>query len=200
MKSLSIRKITFIFIVIFAVFLAYCFSNDVWELLKDQAKLINMLEKYPVAGLFGLFIGQFLQVFIPLIPGPLLIVVTSQVYGFLWGVILNISATVIASQLAFLLARKFGLPFVKRFVPGSLLSRFLTKIERQGTWFYLIAYNFPSSDVLSFAAGLTSISPQLFLVLSFLGRLPTVIFLSLLGDPRIHSLLDEYLKFVNVHY
>ncbi len=199
MKALSVRKITLIFIVIFAVFSFYCYGGEVWGLLQDQEKIINLIESNPVAGLLGLFVGQFLQVYIPFIPGPILIVVTSKVYGFLWSVILNISATVVASQLAFTLSRKFGFPFVKRFVPDSLLCRFLAKIERKGIRFYLIAYNFPSSDVLSFIAGLTSISPQLFLILSFLGRLPTVIIFSLLGDQRVHSLLDEFLKFANFY-
>jgi uncharacterized membrane protein YdjX (TVP38/TMEM64 family) len=124
-----------------------------------------------------------LQVLTATIPGHALMLGAAYLYGFPLGLILNTLGGVGASQVAFALARRMGQPWVKRRLPEAILRRWQPVVERQGFFFFLICFWLPivPHNATNYLAGLSSISFRQFFWANFLGRLPGMIIISLIG-------------------
>lgn len=132
--------------------------------------------------LYLLILG--VQVITAVIPGHALMIAAGYMYGFSEGLILNLIGVVGASQLAFVLSRRVGKPFVQWFVPAHLLHRWDGMATRQGFFFYLICFWFPiiPSNATNYIGGLSSISFWLFFLANVAGRLPGLIVVTLIGS------------------
>lgn len=153
-------------------------------MISDRDAIVAYLEQYQVWGpvILSLILGA--QVFLAFIPGHAFIVAGGYVYGFVVGVLITQVSTVIASQLAYLLARKAGRPFVNRMAPAAVIDKWNTLAEKQGGLFFFFSFILPifPNDLMCFIAGLSSISPKRFFLANFLGRLPCAIFITLIGS------------------
>jgi uncharacterized membrane protein YdjX (TVP38/TMEM64 family) len=124
-----------------------------------------------------------IQVLTATIPGHALMIAAGYLYGFPLGLMLNTLGGVGASQVAFVIARRAGQPWVKRRLPEAILRRWLPVIERQGFFFFLTCFWLPivPHNATNYLAGLSSISFWQFFLANFLGRLPGMIIVSLIG-------------------
>jgi uncharacterized membrane protein YdjX (TVP38/TMEM64 family) len=124
-----------------------------------------------------------LQVVVAVVPVHLLMMTNGYLYGFSRGLLFNLVGTVGASQLTFVLARRAGRPIAKRLVPNNIRNRWSSIAKRQGFTFYLFFLWFPiiPSNLMNIVAGLSSISFWRFLAANFLGRLPSVVLVTLIG-------------------
>ena len=108
--------------------------------------------------------------------------------GFLFGPLLGtIYASlgfIVGSFIVFSLSRKFGRPFVEKFVSERHLEWFdkISKEKGQFTLFLIYLLPFFPDDIISYIAGLTNMKMKNLLLISFLGRLPGFIVLSLVGS------------------
>lgn len=150
----------------------------------DRDAIVAYLEQYSGWGpvILSLILGA--QVFLAVIPGHAFMVAGGYVYGFVVGVLITQTSTVIASQLAYLLARKAGRPFVNRMAPTDVIDKWNKLAERQGGMFFFFSFILPifPNDLMCFIAGLSSIKPKKFFVANFFGRLPCAIFVTLIGS------------------
>jgi uncharacterized membrane protein YdjX (TVP38/TMEM64 family) len=158
--------------------------HELWQLLSDQARVSAYLQGFGVWGPLVLALVQFLQVMIVIIPGHVFLIAAGYVYGFLPGFIMNLAYVVIASQLAFLLSRWAGRPLVERLIRQDILDRWYKIGQERGFAFFTIAFLLPvfPTDLMNFVAGLTGISATHFFAANVLGRLPSVIMLTLIGS------------------
>lgn len=158
--------------------------EELWELLSDQETVSVYLQSFGAWGPLVLAVMQFLQVLIVVIPGHVFLIAAGYVYGFLPGFLMNLAFVVTASQIAFLLARWAGRPLVEHLVPEEILDRWYKIGQERGFVFFTIAFLLPvfPTDMMNFIAGLTGISGISFLAANFLGRLPSVIMLTLIGS------------------
>ena len=131
------------------------------------------------------FIGlQILQVLLAPIPGEL----TGFIGGYLFGVGPGFSYSTIGltfgSLFAFLIARRFGLPFVRRFVGQELMGKFDYLMEHQGAFFSFIFFLIPGlpKDYFCYLLGLSPMHVITFFIISTVGRIPGTILLSLQGQ------------------
>jgi uncharacterized membrane protein YdjX (TVP38/TMEM64 family) len=152
-------------------------------LARDRDALAAHLETYGQAGLIFIFVILALQVLIAAIPGHLMMLVSGYLYGFLTAFLVTHASTVMASQLAYHLARRFGRPIVDRLAPADLAEKWTREAERQGMVFFFISFMVPifPSDVMNFVAGLSGLSSRKFLTANFFGRLPTSLLFALIG-------------------
>ncbi len=90
----------------------------------------------------------------------------------------------VGAALCFAIARALGRPLVERLVGEAPLAKSDSIFERYGTHAVLIARLIPliSFDVVSYAAGLTSIGFLPFMVATGIGQLPATVVYSLLGQ------------------
>lgn len=153
-------------------------------ILSDQEFVSSYVQSYGALAPLVLAFLQVLQVIIAFIPGHVFVIAGGYIYGLPWGLIFNIVCVVAASQLGFLLARWFGRPIVHRLAPEETIQKWEAIAEKQGFLFFTIAFVLPvfPTDIMNFVAGLTGISPRKFLAANFLGRLPSVTLLTLIGS------------------
>jgi uncharacterized membrane protein YdjX (TVP38/TMEM64 family) len=157
---------------------------DWLTILSDQAAVSSYVQSFGVLAPLVLAALQVLQVIVAFIPGHVFVIAGGYIFGLGWGLLFNIVFVVSASQLGFLLARWAGRPFVHRLAAPETIEKWETLAEKQGFMFFTIAFVLPvfPTDIMNFVAGLTGISPRKFLAANFLGRLPGVILLTLIGS------------------
>lgn len=169
---------------LFIIGLAWQPLTNLVALLSDRETVIACVQNTGMWGPILLSLIQFLQIIVAVIPGQPFTIAAGWSYGFLGGLLINVGSTMVASQLAFELARWVGRPLVSRLVPASTLDRWMKVADRRGTAFFLVVYLLPifPADTMNFVAGLSSISPRRFLVANSVGRLPWVILMTLVGS------------------
>lgn len=161
--------------------------QPVWELLSlvgDQDAVSAYLQSFGMWGPLVLALVQLVQILAAVIPGHVFLIAAGYVYGFPAGFLLNIIYIVVASQLAYSLARWAGRPLVNRLVSTEALDRWYKIGDQRGFAFFTIAFLLPvfPTDVMNFVAGLSGITPRKFLAANFLGRLPGALLLTLIGS------------------
>ena len=125
-----------------------------------------------------------LQALVLPVPSSLLTLANGLLFGTAWGALLSWSSAMVAAVLCYYLARLFGRPLVGKLVgekPLDLADRFF---QRYGKHAVLIARLIPgiSFDVVSYAAGLSSIGPWGFVLATGIGQIPGTIMYSFLGE------------------
>ncbi|MCA9954553.1 MAG: TVP38/TMEM64 family protein [Ardenticatenaceae bacterium] len=154
------------------------------NILSDQEFVSSYVQSYGVLAPLVLAFFQVLQVIVAFIPGHVFVIAGGYIYGLYWGLLFNIVCVVAASQLAFMLARWAGRPLVHHLADEQVIEKWETIAEERGFLFFTIAFVLPvfPTDLMNFVAGLTGISPRKFLAANFLGRLPSVLILTLIGS------------------
>ena len=150
------------------------------------------------SGIFGpfIYIGVIiLEVVIAPLPGLVLPLISGFLFGFWRGVIYSYIGNILASSIAFLLARYFGQPLVEWLTSKNKLSHANAVLEKyQKHLFWLYAFPIFPIDVISFLLGLSSLRFRRFFLIITLGFIPYLFFLNLLGD-RISTDIFKMLVF-----
>lgn len=123
---------------------------------------------------------QVVQVIIPILPAAIGCSVGVIVFGPFWGFVYNYIGICIGSIIAFLLARAYGLPLVRRMVSEKQFEKYQGWLSRGKAFdrFFTIAIFAPVApdDLLCYLAGLTPMSLRKFTAIILLGK-PLAIFL-----------------------
>jgi uncharacterized membrane protein YdjX (TVP38/TMEM64 family) len=190
-------------LVLLGLILILYWRIQIFEMIKmiaDREAIAAYLQQFGVVGPILLFIIIALQVFLAIIPGHAFMVAGGYIYGLLMGFVITQFSTVIASQLAFLLTRKYGRPLVERIAPASVINQWNKLVQSQGVVFFIFAFILPifPNDLMCFIAGLSLISPKKFFLANFLGRLPCAIFITLIGSHGFELPLYFWVLIVSV--
>lgn len=142
------------------------------------------LSSFGSMGVF-VFMGlQVLQVVVAALPGELVQIAGGFLYGTFWGTLYSLIGITIGSAAAFWISRYLGHSLLQMLVPRKQLNRFHTLISNPRTGIILfVLFLLPGmpKDVLIYAAGLTSIHPVLFIILSNTARIPSLLISSYIG-------------------
>jgi uncharacterized membrane protein YdjX (TVP38/TMEM64 family) len=130
---------------------------------------------------------QILTSIIAPLPSFVLAFVNAMLFGLWWGALLTWTTALLAAAICFAMARALGRPVVERFVPRGALDGTDRFFIRHGVLAVLIARLIPfvNPDVLSYAAGLTSMRWRLFMLSIAVGSWPSTILYSYLGSRGI---------------
>lgn len=133
---------------------------------------IGMLGKFVIIGISAL------QIVVAIIPGEPIEIAAGYAFGWLEGAIYCVIGNLLGQTVVFLLSKKFGMKFVEIIVSKQRLSRM--KILKDSTKVYMtifFVFLIPGTpkDVISYVAGITSIRLLPFLLVSGVGRIPSVI-------------------------
>lgn len=125
-------------------------------------------------------IVQAIQVIIPILPAAIGCSVGVIVYGPVWGFVFNYIGICLGSVIAFLLARTYGLPLVRRLVAKKQFEKYAKLLDcgKAFNRIFTIAIFAPVApdDLLCYLAGLTPMSLKKFTLIILLGK-PLAIFL-----------------------
>jgi uncharacterized membrane protein YdjX (TVP38/TMEM64 family) len=155
---------------------------DFLNIITDQQSVSAYLKSYGPLGPIVLFVLLVAQVFVAVIPGHTLMVAAGYVYGPV-GLLVVITSTILGSQIAFMIARRYGRDLIYKLASPKIIDRWNKTARHQGVIFYFFAFVLPifPSDLMCYVAGLSTISPNRFLIANILGRTCCAVFITLIG-------------------
>ena len=190
------QKHKFIKIILIVISFAIMIGATVylWPIITNLATKEGQIEfKQTVAnsgikGFLMLFGLQFAQIFLPILPGEPIEILSGMCYGWFWGTVFLIISTGIISACIYILVKMLGKNFVKFFcgeekiekIENSELFKNPHKIEH----LMLILFLIPGvpKDILVYIGGLLPIKPARFLLIATFARFPSIISSTLAGD------------------
>jgi len=188
------KKIVLVFIILA---IAWMYRQPLAELLhiiQDQEAVSAYLPGYGSLGPIVLFFLLIAQVFVAIIPGHALMVTAGYVYGTL-GLFVTLTSTILGSQIAFLIARRYGRSLIYRLASPQVIERWDRVAKHQGILFYFFSFVLPifPSDLMCYVAGLCTISPRRFFVANLMGRTCCAVFITLIGIYGMHPPIQFWL-------
>lgn len=148
----------------------------------------------------GLIIAMILQAILAPIPSELILSIAGAAfisqYGFWPGVMITLLSALCGSLfgaiIAFFIGKKGGYALLTRFVDEEELDIASGHIERWGFWAILVTRLIPfiPFDAVSYGAGVVNMNFSAFIVPTFIGLIPRIIFYSIFGS-GINLLLKQ---------
>lgn len=131
------------------------------------------------------FIGlQILQVLLAPIPGEITGFIGGYLFGIGPGFAYSTVGLTLGSLFAFLISRRFGMPFVRRFVGQETMLKFDYLMEHQGAFFSFVFFLIPGlpKDYFCYLLGLSPMHILTFFIISTVGRIPGTLLLAMQGQ------------------
>ena len=150
----------------------------------DIERLRQYLRSFGVwAPIVSALIMVLQAVLFPL-PAFIVTVTNGLLFGAFWGTLLSWSSAMVGAAVCYAIGRVLGRPAVERMVSKKALGFADRFFERYGNNSVLIARLIPvvSFDVVSYVAGVTSITFLGFFVATGIGQLPATIVYSVMGE------------------
>ncbi len=160
-------------------------------LLKDYLTEENIerfrlfVEKHWFSGSLIFMAICFVQVVIAFIPGEAVEIAAGVIFGPFWGTLLCLLGITLGSIVVILLVRLFGRKFVE-----SLYSRdkidsipILNNPKKRNTMVFLLFF-IPGTpkDLMTYIVGLTEMSIPMYIILTTIARIPSILMSTLGGD------------------
>lgn len=141
---------------------------------KDITALRSLVERSQILGPIIFILIQIIQVVIPIIPGGISSAAGVLIFGSVAGFIYNYIGICLGSIIIFLLARKYGKPFILRMISDRTYNKYIGWLDNQSRFekMFAIAIFLPVApdDVLCLMAGLTNISVKKYTLIILLGK------------------------------
>jgi len=134
------------------------------------------------APLISFALMVFQSIIAPL-PAFLITFANAALFGWVYGAALSWASAMVGALLCFYIAQFLGRDVVEKLTSKMALESVDAFFERHGVYAILIARLLPfiSFDVVSYAAGLTSMKLRSFLVATGIGQLPATLVYSYVG-------------------
>ncbi|WMJ79608.1 TVP38/TMEM64 family protein [Clostridium sp. MB40-C1] len=169
--------IILILILIFFIISGYEYYYKYFSISKDPEKLKNYIMSYGKYGVLVFFALQVIQVVAFFIPGEIVQIAGGYVFGTVLGSIISFAGITTGSILVYLIANKFGKPFVRKIVSENKFN-FIDKILEAGSKKIIIflLYLLPGlpKDIFGYICGVSDISLKDFAIYSSIGRIPGI--------------------------
>lgn len=175
-----------------AAILAYMWIPSVYDLYNEIARMFTsgdfivvrkFVESYGAYAAAVSFALMILQSIAAPLPAFLLTFANANLFGWWQGAILSWSSAMAGATVCFYIARILGRDAVEKITSKAGLKQIDIFFEKHGRLSILIARLLPfiSFDIVSYAAGLTSMSFGSFFVATGIGQLPATIIYSYVG-------------------
>lgn len=143
----------------------------------------QFVESYGSYAMVVSFLLMVLQSVMAPLPAFLITFANANLFGWWQGAILSWSSAMVGAMLCFVLARWLGRDAVEKLTSKGALKQVDDFFDKHGKQSILIARLLPfmSFDIVSYAAGLTSMNFWGFVVATGIGQLPATIIYSYVG-------------------
>ncbi len=180
-KSQAILNL--IAIIITLILIGIAIWQPLAKTLENREEIKSFILGYGPLAPIILIIIIALQVLFAPIPGQTAGLASGYLFGPISGTLYSMIGLIIGSYIVFSLSRKFGRPFVEKFVKQDTLKKFDHFSSENGLLTLFIIYLLPAlpDDAICYMAGLTNIKIKNLMIVSAIGRLPGFIVLNLVG-------------------
>ena len=162
------------------IFFYYAIKADLFSSEENLKTFLNSCGVF--APIFFVFL-QIVQVIIPLIPGGISTGVGVIIFGPLWGFIYNYVGIVIGSIIVFFIARKYGMPLIKKMFKKELIDKYIGWLNKGKKFEKLFAAAIflpvAPDDFLCYLAGVTDIITKKYIAIIVLLKPFTIALYSL---------------------
>lgn len=163
---------------------AYEGFREGWYFFSSKERLNEFIASFgPYAPLA--FIGlQILQILVAPIPGEFTGFIGGYLFGIGPGFFYSTIGLTLGSLFAFLISRRLGLSFVRRFVGQEIMGKFDYLMEHQGAFFSFVFFLIPGmpKDYFCYLLGLSPMHLLTFFVISTVGRIPGTLLVTMQGQ------------------
>jgi uncharacterized membrane protein YdjX (TVP38/TMEM64 family) len=153
--------------------------------LSNHEELVASMRQGGVRGPLICIGIQFLQVVFFMVPGEITQIAAGYVFGAWLGLLYSVIGIMLGSAFDFAFARTVGRPVVQKVLGERTLERVDAALSTQrGRSALFVLFLIPGmpKDAMSYGAGLTKIGLGEFVAISGLGRLPALLFSTMIGD------------------
>ena len=161
------------------------FRREIWGVFSSPERIEETVTEWGLWAPLAFIILQIVQVVIFIIPGEIPQIAGGYLFGLVPGSLYSILGIVAGSSFNFLLARVFGVPFVRVLFKENRLRDFeaITHSSRAQIAFFLL-FVIPGipKDILCYVAGLSPLRFVAFLVISTIGRIPGIVGSAAMGS------------------
>lgn len=178
--------------IVVAVLLSYFFIPQAQDFLDTTWNVLTSGDKQRVhewVGQFGWFgpavivLTMVLQMFLIVIPTPVLMVVAILAYGPVWGSLILFVAIFTASSVGYFIGRYLSPVVVEKLIGKKTEKKITSFIEDYGFWTVIVVRLSPflSNDAISFVGGILKMGYWKFIGATMIGISPLIIFIAYLG-------------------
>lgn len=162
------------------------FAKEGWEVLSsgDEKRVSQWVEQFSWWGPLIIILAMIAQMFLLVVPTPLLMVVSVIAYGPWKGGAIVLLAIFCASTVAYSIGAYFGTPLIERLLGKKSEKKVEGFIEDYGFWAVIITRLSPflSNDAISFVAGILRMGYLRFIGATMIGILPLTALIAYLGE------------------
>lgn len=188
----SKKPLYFSLAIIAALVLSYFFIPSVqeflsnsWEVLTsdDEERIQTWVSQFGYWGPVVIIVALVLQMFLLVIPTPLLMVVTILAYGPIIGSFILFGGVFLASTIGYMIGRYFGPVIVEKLIGPKTERKISSFIEDYGFWTVIVVRLSPflSNDAISFVGGVLKMGYWRFIGATMIGISPLIVFIAWLG-------------------
>lgn len=166
----------------------YIKSSGILQCVSSVTEFQKYIEGFGEKAYIVFFIIQFLSVVIAPIPSNISAVVGGTVFGMWESFFISMIAIIAGSIVVFLLARKFGKPFVDRFVSPKISEKYEQLISsKRGEILVTILFFLPflPDDAIGFLVGLSKMKLGRYLIIMLFTRPWEILAASAVGAKNI---------------
>ena len=161
------------------------FLDTGWSVLAsgDQNRTQEWVGQFGWVGPLIIILTMVVQMFLIVIPTPVLMVVSIVAYGPFWGSLILFAAIFMASTVGYFIGRYFGPVIVQKLIGYRTERKITSFIDDYGFWTVIVIRLSPflSNDAISFVAGVLKMGYWRFIGATMLGISPLIFFIAYLG-------------------
>lgn len=161
------------------------FLDSGWNVLTsgDEKRTEQWVAQFGLLGPAVIILIMVLQMFLLVIPTPVLMVVAILAYGPLIGSLILFAAVFLASTIGYIIGRYFGPVIVEKLIGPKSEKKISAFIEDYGFWTVIVVRLSPflSNDAISFVGGILRMGYWRFMGATMIGISPLIIFIAWLG-------------------
>lgn len=161
------------------------FINTGWQVLTsgDENRTHQWVSQFGWFGPVVIVFTMVIQMFLIVIPTPILMVVSIVAYGPVWGSVILFAAIFLASSTGYFIGRYFGPVIVEKLIGHKSEKKISTFIDNYGFWTVIVIRLSPflSNDAISFVGGVLKMGYWKFMGATMIGISPLILFIAYLG-------------------
>lgn len=176
------------------------FLNEAWEVFTsgDKNRAQQWVGQFGYWGPLVVVLAMIIQMFLIVIPTPLLMLMTVMAYGPVWGSLILLLAVFCASSVGYFIGNYFSSVIVQRLIGEKTNKKISDFIDDYGIWTVVIVKIAPflSNDAIGFVAGILRMGYWRFIGASLAGSLPLILFMAYLE--KNYSIMKEGLIWASI--
>lgn len=184
-RLLAAAQLAVILAIIIGIPLYLIFMNpEMWHNFKSIEAFDAFLERYEEKSIPIYLLCQIVQVVVTVIPGQVIQIAGGYIYGFPLALLLSVSGVAAGSTIGFFIARKLGQRPMAVIFGEEKFMRYKAALDtKRAHKIIFLIYLIPGlpKDMAAYAAGVSAMRYPAFMMLSIMGRLPSMAASLLMG-------------------